>query len=245
VGGEVTYTRVLGVTDDRGGEAGVLGETDLGLVALDFVVARGFWPAERGSGASLRPRPRRLAVRAVAPYVHPTAAYTRTFGVTGPGGTLRSGQDDDFGWGAGLELRLVGPWSLVATAFEATVGSGSSVTTRRPEGDFVVRASGFVDIEGITLAAALELWRGERVRMSTGPLLAYLSYVGLEDGDYKIPIDRDGRNLGVFLGLEIDLVGRLAAVVELEYLSLVRLDGFDSGFELDPVVLSTGVSYRW
>lgn len=248
VGGELTYTRILDVRDDRGGEEGVSVEEDLGLLALDLTVSHGLRPAAGGAGEeAFAGRPWRFGLRATALYVHPTASYTRTFSFFdfGPGSTLDSDQDGDFGWGAGLELRLAGPWSVVVEAFQATVDSSSSVTTRRPEGDFVVRASGSIDVEGATLAIAFDVWRGRRVRVSLGPLLAYLSYVGTEDGDYKIGIDRDGYNLGAFVGLGADLVGGLGAVVEVEYLSLVRIDGFDSGFELDPWVLSTGLSYRW
>lgn len=245
LGGELTYTRIFDVPDDLGGEDGVTIEEDLGLLAFDLTASHGF--STGGAEWASSKRPGRFAVRAMASYVYPTASYTRTFsfGGFGPGSTLDSDQDGDLGWGAGLELRLAGPWSLVAETFRATVDSGSSVTTRRPEGDFVVRASGSIDVEGVTLAATLDLWRGRRARVSFGPLLAYLSYVGLEDGDYKIPIDRDGYNLGAVAGLDADLVRGLGAVVELEYLSLVRIDGFDSGFELYPWVLSTGLRYRW
>jgi hypothetical protein len=144
-----------------------------------------------------------------------------------------------------VEARVAPFASLVAEGFRATIPTGSTITTRRPEGDFVLRASDELDVEGATLSLALDVWRGRRARVTAGPVVAYLSYVGIERGDYEIGIDRHGYNLGAFAGLEVGLAGRWAVVSEIEHLSLVRIDGFESGFEIDPVLLSTGLRFGW
>lgn len=252
LGAELVVTRVSGVSDDLGGDQGRSIREDLDLVQVDFTASRRVWPVATSSGAAAprperRARPDRVALRLTAVGVHPTYSYSRSFGKYGPtGGTLDSQQDDDVGWGTGLTFGLGGPWTLTLTWFEATVGTSSTVTTRRPEGDYVLAASGELDVEGATLAAGLDLWRRGRARVSAGPLVAYLSYTGMEDGEYRIGIDRDGVNLGAFVALDLEEVaGGLGFVVELAHLSLARVDGFESGFELDPLLLSAGVRYGW
>ncbi len=215
---------------------------DLALLSLELSARYRVWSADDRAFAPAGTGRGRFVAYAIGAWFHPTYSHSRL----AADWILRSDQDDGPGYGLGIGFRLGGPFSIALEGVVAELDTSSTQTVRTPSGTTTVRAAGRLDVDALTLALEVDLWRGERVRLFGGPLVAHLSYEGSESGDYDIGIDRDGTNLGLELGAEIRLAGGgWTLTPSLEHLSVLLIDGFESGFELDPLVLTLGVGYRF
>ena len=240
--GVVRYTWVRGFELDVSGTLTEFEEADLGLLGLELAARYRVWPPPARSGRASSSRRGPLEAYILSAWLHPTYRHTRLAAEW----TLASRQDDGAGFGVGLGVRLGGPLTLALEGIVSELDTSSTQTLVVDGREVVLHASGRLDVEALTLALEIDLLRRQRLRLFAAPLLAYLSYEGSESGDYEILIDRDGSNFGLEVGAELPLgTGSWSAQASLEHLSVVRIDGFESGFEIDPLVLTLGIARRF
>lgn len=207
---------------------------DLDIVSIGLsprrTLARRPPPAEGGAG--------RWSLRAQAVGVFPTHDSRRQVSRLL---VLTSEPDSAVGAGVGGALRLVGPLRLSWDVLYARPGLDAQLIYTVAGTSFP--ASGELDMWGGILGLDVRLVERGALAVDLTPLVAFLDYEGETSGEFDGVIDRDGWNVGLGLAAEIGR-GRWALRTALRHLAIARIEGFPSGFELEPISFELGTVYR-
>lgn len=207
---------------------------DLGIVTLSVSPRRTLPPAPSPGAAGSR-----WSLRGQALGVFPTHTSRR---VLSAASTLESEADPTVGLGLGAALELAGPFRLSAdVAYARPTLQGRQIF---PTAQTSFEGSGEVDLWMGILGLDVRLLEKGPVHVFATPLVAFLDYEGETAGEFGAVLDRNGWNAG--LGLEAEVGrGRWATRIAVRHLALARIEGLESGFDLEPVTLALGVVRRF
>jgi hypothetical protein len=248
--GTLRYTWVPDGLEDRAGGQEVVERYDLGYLTLAFTAQYRIWPhgsgdtgeardaaaARAGEGMASRDR---FRVLIYGSGVLPTADYDRPLTRVR---SLHASVDPSLGLGAGLHARLSGP---LGVGFDA-VFSEAQMHGRLeyPYANTTFYADGDLNQKMLTLGLDLHLLDHQAVDLYAGPLVSYLSYDGEVTGEYTSTVDRHGYAFGLGVGADFGR-GRWLLHAAFKHLSVARISGFETGFNLRPVLLSFGWGFRF
>lgn len=208
-------------------------EEDLGIATLEISPRRSVAPAP-----PVGPSWSRWSLRAQAVGLFPTHTSRR---ILSAATALESEADSAVGGGIGAAVRIGGPLRLSADVeyFRPTldarydfVNAGASFSS-----------SGEFDLWIGVLGLDIRVFERGPFRLFATPLVAFADYEGETSGEFEAVIDRDGWNAGLGLGAEIGH-NRWAWRIAVRHLALARIEGLESGFDLEPFTVDLGVVYR-
>gem|GEM_PF-2427034 len=210
-----------------------VGAEDLGIVTLSASPRRTLAPAPP-SGPSWS----RWSLRAQAVGLFPTHTSRQ---VLSAATNLESEADPTAGVGLGGAVRIGGPLRLSADVeyFRPTL-DGREVFTNAST---TFTTSGAFDLWIGVLGLDVRIAEHGPFRLFVTPLVTYADYKGETTGEFEAVLDRQGWNAGLGLDAEIGR-GRWATRIAVRHLALARIQGFESGFDLEPITLDVGVVYR-
>lgn len=206
---------------------------DLGIVTLAVSPRRTLAPAP-----PVGPSWSRWSLRAQAIGLFPTHTSRR---ILSAATSLESEADPAAGIGVGSAVRLGGPLRLSADVeyYRPTLDAREVF----PNASTSFSSSGEFDLWIGVLGLDIRILERGPVRLFLTPLVAFADYKGETAGEFEAVLDRDGWNAGLGLDAEIGR-NRWAWRIAVRHLALARIDGFESGFDLEPVTLDLGVVYR-
>jgi hypothetical protein len=265
--GTLRYTYVPDGLEERQGGQAVVGRHDLGYLSLAFAVQYQIWPyrpattgarsgapGQEGPAGGPGPPARadqaghaaewmvdrgRFQVQIYGAGVFPTDDYRR------PSTRVRNltaSVDSSLGIGAGFHARLTGPLGVGFDAIFAWPGIHGSLDY--PYAYTTFYAEGELDQKMFALGLDLHLLEHQTVDLYVAPLASYISYKGELTGEYTSRIDSQGYAFGLGVGADIGH-GRWVFHTSFKHLSVARISGFETGFNVRPVLLTFGLGYRF
>ncbi len=230
----LSYSAIPDAVEDREGGIQAIRTEDLGLVGIELSARRGIWPVtapDHDVGS------KGLSFRLCGSAVIPTHDSGRVNSVR----TLESEADPTAGFGLGASFPLSGPLRLSLDVIYARPDLDGRLVFFNVGTTF--RSQGTIDMWGGLVGLDIRIVQRGRLSLYLTPLLAHLDYKGETEGEYSSIIDRSGTNAGLGIVAEVGR-GRWAVHAAGRHLAIARIEGFPSGFELEPVVLDLGVVFR-